>query len=123
MRSTPVILIVEDDEAVADSLSTNLRDRGFKVIVTANTMRALDELDRDPTIALLLLDIVMPKGQPSGMAVGRMARLRNPGIKIIYMSGYGDASEFTDQLNGKFFAKPLNLEALEREIRTQFAVV
>ena len=67
----------------------------------------------DGVIDLLLTDLVMPKGQPSGLALGRMARMKRLGIKVAFISGYDiDGSS----LPGKLFRKPLDFDHLVAEV-------
>ena len=44
--------------------------------------------------ALLLSDIGMPAGTPHGFSIGASARRHRPNLKIIYMTGSEDASQF-----------------------------
>jgi hypothetical protein len=39
---------------------------------------------------LALSNIIMPKGQSNGIALGRMVRMKRLGIKLILMTGCGD---------------------------------
>jgi two-component system response regulator RegX3 len=67
------ILIVEDEECWADSLSYVLRRDGFEVAVAATGPAALAEFDRGGA-DLVLLDLILP--QMSGLEVCRELRSR-----------------------------------------------
>ncbi len=68
-----VILVVEDDEALRDTIVYNLRADGYETLATADGAQAL-ELARQPAIALVILDIMLPR--VSGLDVCRQLRAR-----------------------------------------------
>jgi CheY-like chemotaxis protein len=61
MNCRGCILVVDDDEAIRESLSDCLREEGYEVHVAANGAQALAVLGRlDPEPCLVLLDLMMP---------------------------------------------------------------
>jgi DNA-binding response OmpR family regulator len=55
------IMIVEDDVFVMDIYQTKLEKEGFNVIVAANGLEAMKELEEKKNIPdIILLDIIMP---------------------------------------------------------------
>jgi CheY-like chemotaxis protein len=78
------ILVVDDDEAVRDSLGLLLQSSGYDVSMAVNGFDALLQLKRSvPTI--LLSDLNMP--QMSGFEFLSVVRRRFPRISVIAMSG------------------------------------
>ena len=65
------ILVVEDEEALADSVRYNLEREGYTVIVAADGRRALERFREEPP-ALVILDLMLP--EMSGLDVCRMIR-------------------------------------------------
>jgi len=57
------ILLVEDDDEVAEATAELLRDIGFQAVRVRDGKAALAALDRNPTIELVMSDIVMPGGK------------------------------------------------------------
>jgi CheY-like chemotaxis protein len=111
------ILVVEDDEALGYILVRHLQVAGYDATSVTSTMAALSALDIDSEIALVLADLVMPKGQPNGLALGRMARMRRHDMKLVFMTGYD--LDFRDApLPGRLFRKPLDVPALLSEVGT-----
>ena len=90
MSDSPTILWVEDDASFRHAVTRALEVGGFRVIAAPDTMSALKELDRAPRVDLLLADIQMPPGQPHGLALARMARVRQPELPVIFLTGYED---------------------------------
>jgi CheY-like chemotaxis protein len=81
------ILLVDDDEAFREATAAVLRSAGCKVRPAPDFRLALEILESDEAIDPFLVDIVMPD-RVNGLALARMARLRRPDIKIMYVSGY-----------------------------------
>src|SRR3569832_1565378 len=106
------VLVVEDDEPLAYALAKQLETAGNGVRTVTSRMAALDVLDSNADIDLVLSDLVMPPGQPSGLALGRMARMKRQGSKVVFMSGYDvDGLALPDRL----FRKPLQIDHLIAE--------
>lgn len=81
------ILLVEDDDLVRCYVRDQLNALGYKVSVARNGPEALEALERDEPIDLLLTDIVMPGGM-NGREVADAARSIRKNIGVLYMSGY-----------------------------------
>src|SRR4051794_34785043 len=54
------ILIVEDDDSIRNTLKLVLEFAGYEVQMCGNGQEALDLLKRQPTPALIILDLMMP---------------------------------------------------------------
>ncbi len=115
---TQTILVVEDAEGLRE-LSRRLLERlGYTVLVAANAADALRVFEDNPSIDVLLTDVVMPGG--SGPQLSRELVERRPTLKVIYMSGYtDDAIVHHGVLNPgiALLNKPFTSEALSRKIR------
>ncbi len=81
------ILVVEDDDGVRDLAVTLLTDLGYSVLDAVDGQSALEVMERDQSIDLLFLDLVMPGGL-SGADVAREAQRRAPDIKVLFTTGY-----------------------------------
>ena len=84
--SSERILAVEDDAAVRALTVEALCELGYDVVEADSAIAALRILDGDPTIALLLTDVVMP--DMNGARLVEEARRRRPDLKVIYTTGY-----------------------------------
>jgi CheY-like chemotaxis protein len=114
---TETILLVEDEDGVRRLLKHVLSKSGYTVIEAGSGPEALAAYrqQRRP-IDLLLTDIVMPR--MSGRELGeRMVELQ-PGLKVIYMSGYTDEVVAGPGVNGSLFLqKPLRPDVLTARVR------
>jgi ActR/RegA family two-component response regulator len=50
-----------------------------------------------------------------------MLRYRQPRARIIFVTGYPDLAAVAAELPGKVFTKPVDLDAVASEIRSQLA--
>jgi DNA-binding response OmpR family regulator len=83
----PILLLVEDELLVQQTLVDDLGDAGFVVIAACDGNRAIAELDADATrFKAIITDIRLPNG-PDGWDLGRRARELVSDIPVIYMTG------------------------------------
>jgi DNA-binding NtrC family response regulator len=111
------ILVVEDETQVRAILRRTLEDAGYRVIEAENAVAALELLDANGKIDLVLTDIVMPG--PSGRDLGTMIESRLPGIPVLYTSGYTDgeiARRGLLQPSSNFLQKPFSPEVLVNRV-------
>jgi len=85
------VLIVEDDAAVCELVRAVLDSNGYTVLTAARPQEAEELFKRtDNRIDLMISDVVMPN--ISGTDLAKRLAERNPGLKVLFMSGYiGDA--------------------------------
>jgi PAS domain S-box-containing protein len=81
------ILVVDDDGGVRRFASRALEAAGYRVLVASDGLEAA-AVSTHEAVSLLLTDVVMP-GMSGPDVAGRMA-LAQPGIRVLYMSGYTD---------------------------------
>jgi DNA-binding NtrC family response regulator len=104
------ILLVDDDEAFGFAVSRRLKAAGHEVVTVRSSMKALDVLDAGSHVDIMLADIVLAKGEPNGISLARMARLKRPRIKTALITGYRDIAGDESTLPGPLFYKPLDLD-------------
>ncbi|HVV70275.1 MAG TPA: ATP-binding protein, partial [Verrucomicrobiae bacterium] len=120
---TETILLVEDEAAVRMVTRRLLESFGYKVLEAANSHEALERFQsasRD--CALLLTDIVLAEGV-TGLELADRLRTRNPGLKVIFMSGYssemaGKDTGFFERSKSRFLQKPFDSRALILAVRS-----
>ncbi len=114
------LLLVDDDAVFAEAAAKILRAAGYEVMVAPDHRLALQTLEGDGPIDLMVADIVMPD-RVNGLALGRMARLRRPGIKIIYLTGH-DIPGIEDEALGPVLRKPIDSIQLVAEVERALAL-
>lgn len=87
MADDIIVLLVEDEALILNTLEDVLTDAGFEVVTALNGAEAIAALDvEDHVIAGLITDIRIGDGI-NGWDVARHARERSPSFPVIYMSG------------------------------------
>jgi len=113
------ILLVEDEDQVRSLTRTMLTRQGYQVLDCASGAAALDLLRKHPEkIDLLLSDIVMPG--MGGLELAREVQTIRPAMKVLFMSGYTDATVTNQGLltpDTPFIQKPFTASALQTKVR------
>jgi CheY-like chemotaxis protein len=113
------ILVVEDDATLGQALCKVLTHAGYSVVYARDFRSALEALEGNQPLDLLLVDIVMPDSV-NGLALARMARLRRRNLKVVYVSGYSIPG-VEDELLGPILRKPIDDHLLIEEIEKVLA--
>jgi CheY-like chemotaxis protein len=88
MADKLIILVVEDEPSLRLLVRKVLERNGFEVMEAASGVAAMELWDKDkPHVDLLLTDMVMPDGM-SGRQLAERLKADNPGLKILFTSGY-----------------------------------
>ncbi len=112
------ILIVDDEEAVRESVSMALEYVGHSVVQARHGKDALDVLEKDPSIEVVLCDVKMPV--MDGLETLEAMRDRWPDRPVVMISGHGTvetAVEATKKGAFDFIEKPLDQDRLTLTVR------
>ncbi len=88
------VLLAEDDSSVAAITQAMLVDLGHEVTCAANAEQALQALQSDSDVDVLLTDVLMPGGMNGVELAQEAVKIRN-GLSVLLCSGY--AGEALDQ--------------------------
>ncbi len=116
MNYSPLILIVDDEVAILQTLKESLMDEGFRVQTLSDGNKALSligELVPD----LIFLDIFMPNC--NGLELLTKIKKEYPAQKVMVISGFGNISLAVEAIkNGAmdFIEKPFNLDEIFSKI-------
>jgi hypothetical protein len=93
-----------------------LRAAGYDVIAFHDSMAAIYALERLKRVKLLITRVRLPSGMPNGVALACMARLKQPGIKVLFTS-FPEVRLYTDSV-GEFLPRPLTTDELLETVGT-----
>ena len=105
--------MVEDEDALRESVAHHLRDHGYQVLAAADGIEALDILARNPNISIVVSDLIMPR--MGGRELVHLAAKQAPGLRFILMSGYADeacSDEDCAESAAVFLQKPFSMNLL-----------
>ena len=113
------ILLVEDEDPVRAVNSRALSARGYTVLEAASGAEAMRIVeDGANTIDLVVSDVVMP--EMDGPTLLREIRKHQPGLKVIFVSGYAEDAFRKNLPEGEtfnFLAKPFSLKQLVETVK------
>jgi PAS domain S-box-containing protein len=118
-HESEMILLVEDADPLRKLAQVFLESNGFRVLSAPNGEVALELAARHSGIFdLLLTDVVMPG--MNGRVLAEQLSLRQPGLKVLFMSGYTDsfiAGHGVLQEGTNLLHKPFTEEILINKVR------
>jgi PAS domain S-box-containing protein len=117
------VLVVEDDAEVRVLILRVLTSLGYEVRDASSARAALEVLESEARVDLLLTDVVLPGGT-SGRELAEMALQRRPNLPVLYMSGYTEDAvvqhgQLEDGLH--FLQKPFRIGAIAQAVRQALA--
>ncbi|WP_269619580.1 response regulator transcription factor [Zhongshania sp. BJYM1] len=121
MTKEATVYLVEDDEAVRDSLQMVLESVGHKVISYSRADTFLEDYTTEMA-GCMVLDIRMPG--MNGMELQRQLNTRNSILPIIFVTGHGDVPMAVDAMQRgavDFVQKPYREEELLGKIQQAIA--
>jgi hypothetical protein len=80
------IVIVHDEPGFAEATLAALKGTGYDAIAIMDSMSGIDALEHAKHIELPITRVRFPSGTPNGAALARIARLKRPGIKVLFAS-------------------------------------
>jgi two-component system cell cycle sensor histidine kinase/response regulator CckA len=114
---TGTILLVEDEATVRAVAERALTRHGYTVLLAENGEAAIEILDREKRVDLMISDVVMPT--MDGPTTAREARIRQPDLPILFISGYAEEQlrQSIDLERVAFLAKPFSVQKLAEATR------
>ncbi|HMS66420.1 MAG TPA: adenylate/guanylate cyclase domain-containing protein [Ignavibacteria bacterium] len=125
-------ILVADDEAdleilIKQKFRQKIRDKKYEFIFAVNGVDALDKIQQNPDVDIVLSDINMP--EMDGLTLLSRLNDSSPLIKSVIVSAYGDMENIRTAMNRgayDFITKPINFEDLsltmEKTIKHAFQI-
>ena len=111
---TPInFLLVDDEKPFIDNLAQRLRQRGFDVVCAFSGMEALNQLDNDDTIEVVVLDVIMPG--MDGIETIKKLKKKHPTVEVIMLTGHSTINHAVEAIKLDAFdylTKPCDINQL-----------
>jgi len=116
LPDAPRILVVEDEDALAESVRYNLEREGFSVLVATDGRRAIERFHADRP-SLVILDLMLP--EMSGLDVCRLIRQESDVPIIMVTAKDSEADKVTGLELGAddYVTKPFSVRELVSRVR------
>jgi CheY-like chemotaxis protein len=114
------VLLVDDDPRNIFALSSVLERRGMRVLTATNGSEAINYIESDAEVAIVLMDIMMPEMdgyQTIERIRGNAAFRRLPIIALTAKAMKGDREKCLEAGASDYLAKPVNTEQLLSALR------
>lgn len=114
----PFVLLVDDDLRTTRRMADMLREDGFAVEIARDGAAAVARLSRSPIPDAVVTELTT--AHADGVAIGRFARARRPGMPVLVLTGYPNlfrAEDFSDGPPAMLFTKPIEYAALRSALR------
>jgi signal transduction histidine kinase len=113
------ILLVDDDNQVREIIRAMLHELGYRVLEAGSGGAALDMLQRDPNVELLIVDFAMPG--MNGAELARHVRSKRPTLPIIFATGFVDRAALAGIEESRIIGKPFSETELAEKIAAALA--
>jgi len=111
------VLVVDDEAPFVNALSRRLDKRGFTVMTASDGLEALERLQRDRDVDVVLLDIKMPG--MNGIETLKAIKKDYPYVEVILLTGHASTESGLEGMRWgalDYLMKPCDLAILEKRI-------
>jgi two-component system cell cycle sensor histidine kinase/response regulator CckA len=107
------VLVVDDEDSVRRFVARVLEQGGYELKQAGDGPAALALAESDGPFDILVTDLMMP--EMNGDELARRLRLGQPGLKVLYLTGYSDKlfkEKVTLWQDEAFLDKPCSVKGL-----------
>jgi CheY-like chemotaxis protein len=109
----PIVLVVEDDPDIRETIAQILDEEGYAVLVAENGQAALSRLAEGPRPRLILLDLMMPIMDGLEFREQQRQDPKYADIPVIIVSADGNARQKATNLGAAgHIRKPVGIDEL-----------
>lgn len=122
LRTGETVLLVEDENSVRAVIVAVLQDLGYHYIEVGDAKAALEVIDTDTHIDLLVSDVGLPG--MNGRQLAEIAIARRPGLKVLFVTGYAEQAAVRHgflSAGMQMITKPFLLDELANRVRSILA--
>jgi DNA-binding NtrC family response regulator len=112
------VLLVDDESPFVEALSKRLTMRELQVSIALSGPEALEKLEQNPSIDVVVLDVKMPG--MDGIETLKAIKARYPLIEVIMLTGHATVESAIDGMKDgalDYLMKPCDLDVLMAKVR------
>ena len=115
--SKPLVMLVDDEVPFVETLTKRLEKRGLQIISAHDGQEALEKLDKNRNVDVVILDVKMPG--MDGIEVLRGIKKSYPLIEVIMLTGHATVETAIEGMKlgaYDYLMKPCELEQLMAKV-------
>jgi len=108
-----IVMIVDDEEMMRETVTEMLEDRAEKIILAENGATAMEKLAETDKIDVVITDLKMP--DVDGFALLDRIKIMDPNMPIVVMSGYSETFSVEEAMKrgaAEYILKPFKKEEI-----------
>ncbi len=109
------VLLVDDDRPVREVTAAMLRDMGYSVLEAGSGGAALDIVEHERNIDLVVMDFAMPG--MNGAELARQTQTRRPNLPVLFVTGFADRAAIAGVDQDHILGKPFTHRDLAAKVR------
>ena len=118
--SDATILLVDDDAAVREVTAATLQEMGYGTVEAGSGGAALELIETQPEIDLVLVDFAMPG--MNGAELARQVYIKRPALPILFITGYADRAALAGVSEERIVGKPYTDDELATKVQDALSV-
>ena len=118
-EGSETVLVVDDEPLVRMIATEQLEELGYTVLEADNGRSALEVLNSDRQINLLVTDVGLPNGM-NGRQLAEAARLSRPRLEVLFITGYAENAVLNHghlEQGMHVMTKPFQMDAFARKVK------
>lgn len=112
------VLLVDDEKPYVDTMIKRLSKRGLKIVPAYDGLEAIEAIEHDRTIDVVILDIKMPG--MDGIEALRLIKAQYPLVEVIMLTGHATVETGIEGMKlgaCDYLMKPCDTEELLDKVR------
>jgi CheY-like chemotaxis protein len=114
-NSDAKLLVVDDDSAVREVTAAMLREQGYSVVEAGSAGAALELIEADQDLDLMLVDFAMPG--MNGADLVRQVQAKRPALPFVFVTGFADRTALAGVGEAQIIGKPFLDDELATKVR------
>jgi DNA-binding NtrC family response regulator len=110
------VVVVHDEPDFIDRTVAALRAAGHDVMAFSSSMSAIDALEHAQQIEVLVTRVIFPEGQPNGVSLALMTKMKKPGVKVLF-AALPETQKHTEGV-GEFLPAPVDPSDIVSRVST-----
>lgn len=113
MMSSPFVLLVDDDGPFVETMTKRLTKRNLRVLMAVSGQEALEKLNKNPNLEVVILDVKMPA--MDGVETLMEIKKAYPLVEVIMLTAHAHVETAIEGMKAGAFdylLKPCDLEHL-----------